>query len=470
MAQAVLLPKLGQTVEEAAIVKWHAKEGDAVKKGEVLFEIETDKAVLEAESFLDGTLLKILVGENEIVPVQSVVAYVGKPGEKVPEDRGQKSEVRSQKSEAGSQRPQPAPELKPEPEPPAAGPEPVPARPAVPAVPAPAPASVVAPPPPAPRALEPETRLFISPRAKSLAKAKVIDPARITGSGPNGRIVVKDVKAYLEASNYDQVRITPAAKRLAAQQSIDILTVRGSGMSGRITVEDIERRLAARPRPLSRMRRTIARRLTQSFTTTPHFYVTVSADMTDLLAFRQELKDSGKRFTVTDFILEAVILTLQEMPVVNSVYEGDTIRWHESVDLGMAVGLDDGLVVPAIRSAQELTMEELHDIAGDLTSRARAGKLLPDEIIGSTFTVSNMGMFDVDGFHAIINPGESAILAVASTRERVAVVAGQMKIRSVMGMTLSVDHRIVDGTVAATFVNAVKSRLEDMELWKTLAL
>jgi len=216
------------------------------------------------------------------------------------------------------------------------------------------------------------------------------------------------------------------------------------------------------------MRQVIAKRLTESFTGTPHFYVTVAADMTGLLAYRQDLKNLGQSYTVTDFILEAVIMTLREYPVVNSVSDGRTIKWHGSVDLGMAVALDDGLVVPVIRNAQELGMMELHETAKTLASKAREGKLTPDEMTGSTFTVSNMGMLDVDSFHAIINPGEAAILAVASTRERPVARNGRVEIRSMMNLTLSVDHRIVDGSLAAEFVNAIRRKLEDVELWKSL--
>jgi len=194
----------------------------------------------------------------------------------------------------------------------------------------------------------------------------------------------------------------------------------------------------------------------------------VAADMTGLLAYRQDLKNLGHSYTVTDFILEAVIMALREYPVVNSVSDGRTIRWHGSVDLGMAVALDDGLVVPVIRNAQDLGMQELHDTAKTLAGKAREGKLTPDEMTGSTFTVSNMGMLDVDSFHAIINPGEAAILAVASTRERPVARNGKVEIRSMMNLTLSVDHRIVDGSLAAEFVNAIRKKLEDVELWKSL--
>jgi pyruvate dehydrogenase E2 component (dihydrolipoamide acetyltransferase) len=190
--------------------------------------------------------------------------------------------------------------------------------------------------------------------------------------------------------------------------------------------------------------------------------------MTDLFVYRKELKDRGDAYTVTDFILEAVILSLLEFPIVNSVTDGTTVKWHGSVDLGMAVSLDEGLVVPAIRNAEALTLKELHDTAKALADKARTGKLLPDEMTGTTFTVSNMGMMNVENFHAIINPGEGAILAVSSTIDTPVVKNGQIKVRSMMKITLSTDHRIVDGATGAAFVNSIRSKLEDVELWKSL--
>ena len=298
----------------------------------------------------------------------------------------------------------------------------------------------------------------------------MVDPERVPGTGPNGRIVEKDVQAYIKQHGIDKIRISPTAKRLATRENVSILDVRASGDSGRVLVRDVERAIAERPVPLTKMRRVIAQRLTQSFTTTPHFYVTVEVDMTELLAFRQQLKAAGKSYTVTDFILESVILSLQEFPALNSVTDGKTVRWHSSVDLGMAVGLEEGLVVPVLRNAEEFTLDALHDTVRAIAARAREGKLIPDEMTGSTFTVSNMGMLDVENFGAIINPGESAILATASTVARPAAVNGKVRIRQIMKMTLSADHRIVDGTLGAGYVNAIKQKLEDIALWKRLTL
>jgi len=456
MAQAVIFPKLGQTMEEGAIVKWLKKEGDPVVKGDILFEIETDKANLEVESFFEGVLLKIYVREGITVPVNTVVGYVGAKGEKVP-DQPPKAEA------APAAAPAPATAAP-------AAPAPAPAAPRATVVPVAAPVAAPAPrPAPQPAAAPaPAARLIISPRAKALAKDACIDPARIRGTGPNGRIVEKDVQAYLDSVHYEALRITPAAKRLAAEKDIDILTVRGSGDAGRIMIEDVERAIRRKPVALSRMRQVIARRLVESKQTIPHFYVTVKADITDLMTFRADLKAKGTVYSVNDFVLEAVTLSLEEFPIVNSVTDGATVSWRGDVDLGMAVSVDNGLVVPVIRAAQTLTLKELNAQAKALADKARAGKLAPDEMVGSSFSVSNMGMMNVDQFSAIINPGEAGILAVASARQVPAVINGEIKIRSVMAMTLSVDHRIVDGSVAAQFANAVRAKLENLELWKAL--
>lgn len=444
MAQTVIFPKLGQTMEEGAIVKWLKQEGDKVTKGDILFEIETDKANLEVESFFEGVLLKIIVRAGVVVPVNTVVGFVGTPGEKVPE-------TRSPKPEAGSPNP-------------VSRPAPAPAT--------PRPVSNLQPPPSdsrPPATPPPPIKPSISPRAKALARAKTINPSAVRGSGPNGRIIEKDILDYLSSRHYDTLRITPAAKRLAQELAIDILTVRGSGDTGRIMIEDVERAKRQRPQPMSRMRQVIARRLVESKQTIPHFYVTVTADLTDLMQYRMDLKSHGRIYSINDFILEAVVLTLEEMPVVNSTLsDGQNVVWRGDVDLGMAVSVDNGLVVPAIRAAQTLTLAELRDQARLLAEKARTGKLTPDEMTGSSFTVSNMGMLNVDSFSAIINPGEAGILAVASARAEPAAVNGEIRIRTRMAMTLSADHRIVDGATGAAFVNAIRIKLENVALWQSL--
>ncbi|MCG2659780.1 MAG: 2-oxo acid dehydrogenase subunit E2 [Kiritimatiellae bacterium] len=463
MVQTVIMPKLGQTEEESTVLKWHKREGEPVKKGEILFEIETDKAVLEIESFFEGTLLKIVVAEGQTVPVSVPVAFIGQPGDIIPEVKPVSRSVPAADPMPEHVVVSPAPALRS-------------------ALAKEGPSShlrssgfggqaVVCPPAFAPGATvgTPSSVLkIVSPRARRLIRECAISADPIPGTGPRGRVVEKDVQAYLEAKHYAALKITPAAKNLARKNGVDILTVPLAESRERITVAMIQQAIAEKPVTMSKMRQVIAQRLTASFTTTPHFYVTVAVDMTDLLEWRQILKNENKPFTVTDFILKAVALALVECPALNSSTDGRATRWHSRVHLGMAVSIAEGLVVPVIRNAHDLSIAELHERTAGLALKARDGKLTPDEMTGSTFTVSNMGMLDVEHFTAIINPGESAILAVASTRPTPVVRDGKIEIRAMMKITLSSDHRLVDGACAAGFVNRVKSMLEDLELWKSM--
>ena len=454
MAHTVIMPKLGQTVEESTILKWHKKAGDQVKKGEVLFEIETDKAVLEVESFVDGTLLKILVNEGTAVPVMTAVAFIGQPGEPIPDV------------------PPPAPAVAPTPTHTV-----TPIRPDA-AVPArhdsdtPTLRSAVTPlavQQPAPAPSQPAHKA-VSPRARQTAKEHAISCEPIAGTGPGGRVIEKDVLNYLQAKKYHKLRITPAAKALAVKEGIDVLGVE-PGEPGKISVEDIQRAMAEKPKEMSKIRQIIAQRLTRSFSSTPHFYVTVAIDMTDLLEFRKNLKKEGKPYSVTDFILKACAMALAEFPAVNSTIDGKngkSVRWHAKVHLGLAVDVKEGLVVPVIRNADAISFAELHEQAAALVAKARAGKLSPNEMTGSTFTISNMGMLNVDNFTAIINPGESAILAIASIFETPVAIKGEIKIRSIMKATVSSDHRLVDGALAAKFINRIKNLLEDIPQWTSM--
>jgi len=462
MVRPITMPKLGQSEEVGTLVRWRKKVGDTVAKGDILFEIETDKAVLEAESFFEGTLLKIVVQEGTTVPINTTVGFVGDPGEAIPETALPAPEPRRAEAPSFSKE-----ALRPPAPPPARGMPEARVEPPVSQV---RHVGAVREPPlhPAPSVMAPEV-FRISPRAAKLARESAINPSPIVGTGPYGRIVERDVKNYLESKGYYQLRITPAAKRLAAKENIDILTLEGKNGPQRITVAAVQRAIAEKPQPMSRMRQVIASRLVESFTTTPHFFVTVAVDMTGLVNFRSKLKAQGASYTLTDFILKAVALSLVEFPIVNSTTDGKSVRWHSKVHLGLAVNLEQGLVVPVIRDADELSLAELHDRATALVAKARAGRLTPDEMAGSTFTISNMGMLDIENFTAIINPGESAILAVSSTLKQPVVKDGQIVVRDIMKMTLSSDHRIIDGATAAKFANAIKQKLEEISLWKRLA-
>ena len=278
----------------------------------------------------------------------------------------------------------------------------------------------------------------VSPRALKLAEEKGIDIALVPGTGRGGRVMRGDVLAYLRQGG-------PAA---------------ATGTPQRDVAED------AAPEPMSSMRKIVAKRLTESYTTTPHFFTTVSVDMTDLLALRQEWKAQGAQYSVTDFITKAVVAALGESPDVNASTDGQSILRHKSVHLGLAVALDEGLIVPVIRNADQLSLADLHERAAGLVDKAHAKRLTLDDIGGGTFTISNMGMLDVENFTAIINPGEGAILAVSSVIETPIVRCRGVAIRSVMKMTLSSDHRLIDGATAARFINAIKTKLEDTGQWE----
>ena len=438
MAHPILMPKPGQMTEECVLVAWHKAEGDPVHKGDVLFEIETDKSVMEVESFDDGVLLKRYVAEGQTVPVNAVCGYVGAAGETVPDEA---PGMLGAPPDVGAASAIPAAAAIPAPA--------VPAAPAVAVMSSPA-VEVAARPGPGPEAPGSE-RLRISPRASRLAAESGIDPRTVPGTGPLGRITERDVRMAVERGAALAAAAGPSAGSWATSVS--------PGAAYPAVLEPGDEA----PRPLSRMRRVIAERLTLSHTTIPRFTITVAVDMTAVLQLREELQALGTSLSVTDFILSATAQTLVEYPDVNSRTDGVSVWPRPRVHLGLAVSVPAGLVVPVIRDADRRSLRELHDRAAALADGARDGTLPVDDLTGSTFTVSNLGMFGVEEFSAIINPGEAAILAVSSVLPTpVAVGTGlTITVRQVMKLTLSADHRLVDGALAARFLNAVRRRLED---------
>jgi pyruvate dehydrogenase E2 component (dihydrolipoamide acetyltransferase) len=306
-----------------------------------------------------------------------------------------------------------------------------------------------------------DARLRISPRASRLAAVSGFDPRTIAGSGPDGRITERDVRAALDAA--------PGGLPVAPGASSSPLE-RAAAPASAAAVGDAWGADGEAPRQLSRMRRIIAERLTQSATTIPHFTITVAVDMTRLVTLRQELKAAGSSFSVTEFILAATAQTLTEFPDVNSRTDGVSVWPRRRVHLGVAVSVPNGLVVPVIRDADRRSLQEIHDLAASLAERARNGSLAVDDMTGSTFTVSNLGMFGVDEFNAIINPGEAAILAVSSVIPTPVVIGDGIGIRQIMKLTLTADHRLVDGELGARFLNALRRRLQDAEAFRTEAL
>jgi pyruvate dehydrogenase E2 component (dihydrolipoamide acetyltransferase) len=432
MAHPILMPKPGQMTEECTLVAWLKKPGDPVHRGDVLFEIETDKSNMDVEAFDEGVLLRTYVEVGQTVPVNSVVAYVGQEGEAVPDQA------------------------------PAAAVAVVPGAPAP-----PAPETVEASKPAA--APGPDTgrtdRIRISPRASRLAAGSGIDPRTIAGTGPEGRITERDVQAAIDAATVAPPAVAPPI----APRAVAPIVPPAAGAAALVAPTVVDENEEG-PRPMSRMRRVIAERLTYSATTVPQFTVTVAVDMTRLLALRAELNASGVSLSVTDFILAATAQTLVDFPEVNSRTDGTSVWIRRRVHLGLAVSVPNGLVVPVIRDAHRLTLAQLHDRAAAIATAAREGTLLPDQMTGGTFTISNLGMFGVDEFSAIINPGESAILAVSSVAPTAVAIGDSLAVRQVMKMTITADHRLVDGELAARFLNALRRRLMDVEAFRVDAL
>jgi len=447
----IKLPQLGQSVEDAEITQWLKKEGDTVEQGEPIFTIQTDKAEIECESTAAGVLRKILVPEEVEVPVLTVVALVGTAEEALP-DLGQYAVGGA---EAPAAPPAPAAPA------PAAAPEP--------AVAAPAPA-VEAP-------VATATDGAMSPRARSTAQRLNVDPAFLSASGPEGRIIEEDVLAYDQKRG--AVRSTPTARRVAREHGIDITAVAPGGATGRVEKGDVlavasgapvaasapaaasappAQPLVGQKVPLTPMRRIIAERMVQSKFGAPHFYVTVEVDMKEAVAFRSALPNFKPSFN--DLVMRATTRAIQAFPMINAKWLGDGIELRDTINLGFAVAMESGLIVPVVKNIQAKSLQDINKECKALAEKARTGKLVPDDYAGSTFTVSNLGAFGVDHFTAIINQPDSAILAIGQIKDRAVVIDGGIQVRPIMKLTLSSDHRVIDGAVAAQFMGHLKTLLE----------
>ena len=434
----IKMPQMGQSVEEASIVAWFKKEGERVEAGEPLFSIQTDKAEVECESPVSGVLRKILLDPDVIVPVMTVIAFVGEPDEPLP---------------SGA--------------PPCASVPPAPGGKVAEIL--PAEQGSVAPGIAAPEAGRP---VFASPRARGKAEEIGIDLAMVRGSGPLGRVTEADVLAY--AGSVSAKRVTPTARRMAQAAGVNIASVEGTGVRGKVTKADIAA-IMSKPDvvqkptpgvkaaegvkriPLTPMRRIIARRMSESKFSAPHYYMTVEADMTAAKEFRAK---TPYKPSFNDLVLRGTVLAIRDYPGVNARWAVDAIEQVEDINLGVAVALPGGLIVPVLKQAQDMSLEEIGNACKVLVEKARNGKLLPDDFTGNTFTVSNLGPFGVDDFTAIINQPDSAILAVGLMKDRPAAIDGGLCIRPIMKMTLSSDHRVIDGALAAQFMARLKEIME----------
>lgn len=453
----VVMPKLGDTMEEGKILQWLKQEGDTVAKGDALAEIETEKVNIEVESFAAGVLRKILVPAGSTVPVGAPIALTGEAAEPLPTEFAEASAAAEPTHAQGQATA--APEI--------VRPEPV-AQPAATTA-----ASAAA--QQAPETLQPLT-------------------SGNNGYAPhaaNGRSATGTATAPAQTGADGRVFISPIARRMAAEHHLDIAQVQGTGPGGRIIRDDIElalQRQQAAPQPqpayapmpaaamggaadvepvaLSQMRKTIARRLQQSMQTIPHFYVTMVIDTTRLGEMRESLNEYAAglptpiKVSFNDLVVKAVAMSLTRMPEVNVSFDGEQLLFKKHVNIGIAVALEQGLIVPVLRDADKRTVLDIAHETRRLTEAARTGKLKPEEFQGGTFSVSNLGMFGVDEFTAIINPPESAILAVGAIVPTPVVRNGQVVVRDLMKVTLSVDHRALDGAVAARFLQELKRLLE----------
>lgn len=412
MEEVVLMPRLSDTMTEGVIAGWHKNVGDTVKKGEVLADIETDKATMELESYKDGVLLYQGAQPGEKIQVNDLLCIIGKQGLDV---NGIVAAVKAGGSQTTEAAPAPAATASA----PAASPAPAPAA---------APAAVVN-----------EGRIFASPLAKKIANEKGIDLRYVKGSGDNGRITKTDVNAY-----------TPAASAAPSAPGSSAVAAAPAGV---VSFDEV---------PVSQMRKTIARRLSESLFTAPHFYLTMTIDMDAAVAARARINEVAPvKISFNDMVLKATALALKQHPKVNSSWLGDKIRYNHHINIGVAVAVEDGLLVPVVRFADTKSLSQIGAEVKEYAQKAKDKKLQPADWEGSTFTISNLGMFGIDQFTAIINPPDSCILAVGGISQVPVVKNGQVVPGNIMKVTMSCDHRSVDGATGAAFLQTLKSLLEE---------
>jgi pyruvate dehydrogenase E2 component (dihydrolipoamide acetyltransferase) len=444
----ILMPALSPTMEKGNLAKWLKKEGDTVKSGDVIAEIETDKATMEVEAVDEGILAKILISEGTAdVPVNQPIAVIAGEGEDPKSVTGAASGGPAPKAEATAAPPAPAPAA----EAPQAAPPPA----AAPAPAAPAPAAKPN------GAAEQGARVFASPLAKRIAKEAGIDLTSVQGSGPHGRVVEKDVKAAVAGGASKRAEPAAAPKAAAAALASSLSSDQVKAMFEAGTYEEI---------PLDGMRKTIAKRLVESKQTVPHFYLTLDCELDALMAMREQInagapKDKdGKptyKLSVNDFVIKALAIALQRVPAANSVWADDRILRLKHSDVGVAVAVEGGLFTPVIRKAEVKTLTAISAEMKDLAGRARNRRLKPEEYTGGSTAVSNLGMFGIKDFLAVINPPQGTILAVGAGEQRVVVKNNAPAIIQAMTVTLSCDHRVVDGALGAELLAAFKVLIEN---------
>ena len=440
MATQVMMPKLSPTMEEGQLSRWLKKEGDRVSMGEPLAEIDTDKATMEMQALTDGVLRKILIKEGESAPLGQLIAIIGEPDE----------DISSLETKI---------ESTPKPQPVEAKPAPAPAAETSTKAPTEPPTATQAPAKNQPLPGEgngrqgeviesaPSGRLIVSPLAARMAAEAGIDLRSLSGTGPGGRIIKRDIEAAISGGR-DSAKAEPATK-LRAVQPLQKSTVAGAS--------------PYRDEPLSVMRKTIASRLVTSLGPVPHFFLTTEIEMDRAVEMRQSIKelDPELKISINDIIIKVAAATLIQHPQVNASFQEKAIRFYEHADIGVAVAIEDGLITPVVRAADQKTLSEIAGEVRDLAERSRHRKLQPEEYTGASFSISNLGMLGIDEFTAVINPPEGAILAIGAVTARPVVKNDEIVVRQMMRVTMSCDHRVIDGATGAKFLQTFKRILEN---------
>lgn len=427
------MPRLSDTMEEGVIVEWHKKEGDQIAPGDILAEVETDKATMDLESFQEGTLLKIGVKKGDAVPVEGILAVLGEKGED-PEKIIEESKGAEPATEAEDEQPEKAAEAK-ETAPASDKKEPT-AKPIA----EPDKGEKIAAAPTPEQVSGTGKRVKASPLARNMAQQKGIELAEVKGTGDHGRIVKRDIENYQPAAK--------PAETGREEPAFELPTIVGEESSEETRV--------------SQMRKTIAKRLAESKYNAPHFYLTMEIDMSKAVEARKSMNEySPVKISFNDIITKAAAAAIRQNMDVNVTWLGDRLRYHKHIHIGMAVAIDEGLIVPVIRFADNKSLAHLAAEAKDLGEKARNKELQPEEYQGNTFSISNLGMFGIEEFTAIINPPDSCILAVGAINEKPVIKDGEVTSAHLMKVTLSCDHRAVDGAIGSRFLKTLKDFLED---------
>ncbi|MEI3605147.1 dihydrolipoamide acetyltransferase family protein [Pseudogracilibacillus sp. SE30717A] len=438
MAKEIFMPKLSSTMEVGTLLQWFKEEGDSVEVGEALFEIMTDKINIEVESYEEGILLKRYFDVDDEVPINTVIGYIGEADEEVPDTPPSQAEE-EEEAETSEQE-----------------------------------EAVVA---SSPSSDQEETdangKVRATPAARKAARDNDLELRNVSGSGPKGRIHKQDVLDYTKEN---EVLITPLAEKMAKDHGLDISAIKGTGVRGKIEKQDVESYLASQTAStgaeepervkLKGLRKAVADKMLESARSIPHVTLTTEVDMTTVMNMRKQLlpaveEQTGFRLSFTEIIIKAVAYTLTKYPTINASLIGDEIVLNKHVNIGLAVAVENGLIVPSIHDADKKGLAELTEVSKTLGMKARDSKLTPAEMTGSTFTISNLGMYAIDGFTPIINPPETAILGVGRINEKPVVVDKAIEIKPMMVLSLSFDHRAIDGAPAAEFLTALKETLEN---------